>query len=83
MFNKGLLIMNGLTGIKLKYRSPAYPPNQIQITWIYELGFDNNGTYIFDGNLLQYFDYNIIKILFYSLNQHNWFEVDRYLEQRK
>ena len=74
----------GLTGIKLKYHSPAYPPKKIQKTWIYELGFEETGeTYIFDGNLIQYFDYEIIKILFYPLNHYNWFEVDRYLRQGK
>ena len=73
--------MHGLTGIKIKYRSPAYPPNKIQLTSIYELGFDYTGAYIFDGNLIQHFNYELIKMLFYPLNQHNWFEVDRYLKQ--
>ena len=70
-----------LTGIKMKYRSPAYPPKHIQITWIYELGFDGSDAYIFDGNLIQHLDYDLIKMLFYPLNHYNWFEVDNYLKQ--
>jgi hypothetical protein len=73
-----------LTGIKLKYHSPAYPPKDIQTTWIYELGITQSGkSYVFDGNLIQYLDLETIKILFYPLNHNNWFEVDRYLKQGK
>ena len=70
-----------LTGIKIKYRSPSYPPKEIQVNWIYELGFDKDKGCIFDGNLIQYFDYELIKVLFYPLNHYNWFEVDKYLKQ--
>jgi hypothetical protein len=70
-----------LTGVKLKYRSPAFPPKHIQVNWIYELGFDGERAYVFDGNLVQYLNYELIKILFYPLNHHNWFEADRYLQQ--
>jgi hypothetical protein len=75
-------IMNNLTGIKMTYFSPAYPPKNIYMNWVYELGFDEHGSYIFDGNLIQHLEFSLIKQLFAPSN-YNWFEVDEILKKRK
>lgn len=71
--------MLDLTGVKLQYFSPAYPPKNIHLTWTYELGFDEYGSYVFDGNLKTHIDYDILKMLFRPVNYHNWYEIDSFL----
>ncbi len=74
---------DGLTNIKLKYISPAYPPKKIHVDWIYELGYDKstNQYFIFDGNLTQYFSIDLLKQLFKPIN-HNWFEVIKEMKKQ-
>jgi hypothetical protein len=68
--------------IKLKYISPATPPPTYQINTrrIYELRYDDDGLYLFDGNLIQRIeDFSLITQMFYPLEYYNWFEVQKWL----
>lgn len=68
-----------LTGVKMKYHSPAYPPTGIHLNWVYEIGMDAQGMYISDGNLSIRMSFDEVKELFRPTNYHSWVEVESFL----
>ncbi len=65
-----------MKSVILTYTSPSYPPQGIEVHRGYELGKDDNGSYVSNRGDIFYFDYEIIKQLFTPVGL-SWKEVEK------